>query len=357
MPFQAHTNITLSCPEKVMAQVCAHLTEHDAEVEERAAGKVVRFQGSAAHISFGTNETRIEVSSPTLEGLYFMRMAIVSHIREFAVGEPPSIRWDGDGQNLARPPNFRIFEVSRLRDITPHMRRITLTGDDVGRFAPLEALHVNLIIPHPDGPADQWPRIGSDGLISWPDAAFRPSRRKYTVRDVDIESGTIDIDFVLHDDAGPGSGFASRASAGDRIGMIGPGGGGLVKADWYLFAGDETALPAIARMLENLPEGAKGKAIIEVADADEIQPLVTKASIDVSWICRNHTILGPSRALSPAVMDVKFPNDGSRIYVWAGCEYDDFRAIRTFLRKERGLKKEEHLVVSYWRRGTEEEGE
>ena len=357
MPFQAHTNIKLSCAEKVMAQVCAHLEEHDAEIEDKSGGKIVRYQGSAAHVSFGEDATRIDVSSPTLEGLYFMRMAIVSHIREFAVGEAPSIQWHGDGGQLARPPNFRVFEVAGVRDVTPHMRRITLAGEDVERFAPLEALHVNLVIPHPNGPADQWPRIGPDGLISWPDPEFRPSRRKYTVRNVDVETGTIDIDFVLHDDAGPGSGFASRARAGDRIGMIGPGGGGLVRADWYLFAGDETALPAIARMLESLPEDARGKAVIEIADAAEIQPLPTKASIEIEWLFRDAVARGAGKALSSAVMDVRFPTDGSTVYAWAGCEYNDFRAIRAYLRKERGLKKEEHLAVSYWRRGKEEEGE
>lgn len=351
MPFQAHTEIELPGSEEVMTQVCAHLMEHDAEVENETGRKVVKFQGSVAHISFQERGTRIDVSSPTIEGLYFMRMAITAHIQEFATGELPAIRWSGDGRDLVRPPNFAIFEVLSTRDVTPHMRRITFTGGNVARFATLEALHVNLIIPHPGGPADQWPRIGPDGLIAWPSPEWRPARRKYTVRHVDVAAGTIEIDFVLHDDAGPGSDFALRAGIGDRIGMIGPGGGGLAQADWYLFAGDETALPAIARMLESLPAHARGKAIIEVAEQAETQTLATKASIEVEWLYRDSA----REKLSDAVMAVPFPADGSSVYVWAGCEYDDFRAIRTHLRRDRALKKHEHLAVSYWRRGRNEE--
>ncbi|MFY0057010.1 siderophore-interacting protein, partial [Acinetobacter baumannii] len=83
------------------------------------------------------------------------------------------------------------------------------------------------------------------------------------------------------------SAFAERAVVGDRVGVVGPGGGGLVAADWYLFAGDETALPAIARMLESLPAQARGKVFLEVADEAEIQPLTAPPSVDIEWLFRN----------------------------------------------------------------------
>lgn len=354
MPFEARAHIMLPDSERVIADVCAHLAEHDAQVEDMTGAKVIRLQGAAARISSQDSATLIDVSSPTLEGLYFMRLAIASHIREFAADEPPAIEWLGDGRDLVHPPNFRVLKVVGLRDLTPHMRRITFSGDDVERFAPLDALHVNVLIPHPGAQETLWPRIGPDGLIAWGDPQSRPFRRKYTVRAVDAEAGTIAIDFLLHDEAGPGSAFASRAKVGDQIGAIGPGGGGLAEADWYLFAGDETALPAIARMLEHLPKDARGKAVLEVANASEIQPLTSEAAIEVDWLRRDASA-GSAGMLTAAVKAVRFPTDGSRIYAWAGCEYDDFRAIRTYLRKERGLKKHEHLAVSYWRRGKGED--
>jgi NADPH-dependent ferric siderophore reductase len=172
------------------------------------------------------------------------------------------------------------------------------------------------------------------------------------VRSVDVDAGTLDIDFVLHNDAGPGSAFAESADVGNQIGVIGPGGGGLVDADWYLFAGDETALPAISRMLEHLPATARGKAFVEVSDASEIQSFAFSAAIDVEWLCRNGAEAGTTKLLADAVFGAAFPDDvGLRTYAWVGCEFEAFRALRSHLRGARGLKKHEGLIVSYWRRG------
>jgi NADPH-dependent ferric siderophore reductase len=131
----------------------------------------------------------------------------------------------------------------------------------------------------------------------------------------------------------------------------------LVEADWYLVAGDETALPAIARMLENLPRHARGFALIEVADADEVQPLRQSAQVEVSWLLRNGAAAGTTDLLADAVRRITFPDDGSRVYVWTGCEFKAFQAIRKYLREERRLKKDEHLAVAYWRFGSSEGGE
>lgn len=353
--FAAQARIALSEHAAVIDRLCEHMVEHNAEVESRADGKILRYAGCSARFSDQGGRTLVDVTAPSLESLYFVRMAIASHILEFAGQEAPAIKWVGDGNSLHHPPNFRMLEVRKVQEVTPHMRRITLSGEGVVRFAPLDALHVNVLLQRPEAVEPQWPRVGPDGCILWENPQIRPAARKYTVRSVDIDAGTIDIDFVIHDDAGPGSRFAERAGIGDRVGVIGPGGGGLIDADWYLFAGDETALPAIARMLEHLPKTARGKAFIEVADASEIQPLTFDAAVDVEWLCRDGAEAGTTDLLINAVSRTAFPEDGSTIYVWAGCEFDAFRAIRSHMRGERGLKKHEHLVVSYWRRGAREE--
>ncbi|MBS7544196.1 siderophore-interacting protein [Ancylobacter oerskovii] len=349
--FAAQARLTLCEPEKIIARLCEHMIEHDARVESSAEATVLHYAGSSARFSREGSATLVDVSAPNLESLHFVRMAVASHVLEFAGSPAPVIRWSGDGTGLDHPPNFRILQVIGARNLTPHMRRLTFSGADVGRFAPLDALHVNLLMQHPDLAEPQWPRLGADGLIAWADPQRRPVNRKYTVRSVDVAAGTLDIDFVLHEAAGPGSAFARDARIGDRIGVIGPGGGGLSPADWYLFAGDETALPAIARMLEHLPAQARGRALIEVADASEVQPLACAAAIEVEWLCRDGVPAGTSRRLVDAVQGTPIPQDGSRIHVWAGCEFAAFTAIRGHLRRERNLGKHEHLVVSYWRRG------
>lgn len=352
--YTAQARIALANPGPVIAEFCDHMLEHNAEVSERPEGPVLRMRGIRAAFSRDGEETLVDVVAPDLEGLYLARMSIASHILEFAGDNPPVITWTGDGGEIVRPPNFQILKVVGCRTITPHMRRLTLSGENVARFARLNALHLNLMIQHPEAKEPQWPHVGSNGVIAWDRPDLRPLMRKYTVRSVDLAAGTLDIDFVLHTDAGPGAGFAETAVLGQSVGVIGPGGGGLIEADWYLFAGDETALPAIARMLESLPAGARGKAILEVADEAEVQPLVTAADVEIEWLPRNGRPTGETTGLVEAIRAVEIPESGERRYLWAGCEFETFRAIRAFARQETSLAGNEHLVVSYWRRGVAE---
>jgi NADPH-dependent ferric siderophore reductase len=348
--FVARARVALADPQAVIAALCEHMAEHGGAVDERNGGHVLRLGGARVRFTQEGGATVIEAVTASLEDLYYARMMVASHILEFAEGRPPAIEWSGDGGDLQRPPNFRILQVVGTRDVTPRMRRITLSGPEIARFATMSALHLNILVQHPDLAEPQWPTVGANGLIRWLDPQRRPFFRKYTVRSLNLAAGTLDIDFVLHADTGPGSAFAETARSGDRIGVVGPGGGGLVEADWYLFAGDETALPAIARMLEQLPERARGRALIEVADAGEIQPIDCKAQIAVEWLCRDGAAAGTTRLLADAVRAVPLP-DGTRIFAWAGCEFEAFRAIRSHLRETRGLRKEDHLVVAYWRLG------
>ena len=349
--FIAQTRIELLNSDHVLTQVCAHMIEHDAEVEMRGEKRVLRFLDTQADLTCEGNEVLIDVRSKPLEGIYFTRMALRSHILEFSEHKIPLFEWTGDGETIVRPPNFQILEVVSCQNITPYMRRIAFKADNIARFMPMDALHLNILIQHPDRTGPQWPAVGTNGLVHWEDPQTRPVFRKYTVRALDSHKGIMEIDFVLHDDAGPGSALAERINIGDQVGVMGPGGGGLAEADWYLFAGDETALPAIGRMLEHLPETARGIAVIEVADEHEIQSLTTRSSVEVSWLLRDSHLAGTTSQLADAVRRIAMPDDGSSVYVWAGCEFETFRTIRNYLRTERGLKKHEHLVVSYWRRG------
>lgn len=350
--FAAHASFPLADHNAVIAPMCEHMMEHGAEVEAQTDEHTIRLDGSMAHFRRDGDMTFVDLTARTLEDLYFVRSAVASHILEFA-GQSIDIEWAGDGNDLVRPPNFQILEIVKLRDLTPFTRRITFSTETPARFAALTALHLNLLIQHPELTTPQWPTLGANGLIQWADPDRRPSFRKYTVRNVDTVAGTLDIDFVMHADAGPGSEFAGHATLGMQVGVMGPGGGGLVNADWYLFAGDETALPAIARMLQHLPAHANGIALIEVADESEVQPLSNDTSVKIEWLYRNRPA-GTGRSLAEAVRQIVIPDGDSAVYVWAGCEFDDFRSIRSYLREERKLKNHQHLVVAYWRKGKSE---
>lgn len=174
-----------------------------------------------------------------------------------------------------------------------------------------------------------------NGIPQHPSGQRAPVIRRYTIRQVNVSESTLDVDFVLHKDAGPGSAFAESANVGDVIGMSGPGASSCpVDHDWYLLAGDETALPAIARILEFLPSSARGITLIEVANKADEQALRTNAGISVQWLHREQQSNEEGYGLAQAVKDVVFPQDGSTIFVWFAGEFNSFREIRSYLRKE-----------------------
>jgi NADPH-dependent ferric siderophore reductase len=352
----ARARTALAAPEAVIGLLCKHLVEHDATIDHDGGATLIAFGANRACIEIGAGHLIVEAEAPDLARLQEVKRAIASHVVEFApAGQAPVIVWTGDGAGVSTPPDFRLLTVLSVHDVTPHMRRISFQGEDLARFDTLDALHVRLFLPPPGVSEPAWPLLGEDGLIRQPPPESRPVVRKYTIREIDVALGTVSIDFVLHDDAGPGAAFAAGARAGDRIGMAGPGGRGLRQADWYVLMGDETALPAIGRMLAHLPQAARGMAIVEVANADEIQELAVPAGMEIRWLFREGAAPGTTRLLEEAFETIAWPQGpATTTYLWAAMEHSAFRAVRAAARQRLRLELDQHLVV-YWRRGVDED--
>lgn len=347
--FTASTEVFLPAPRSVMDKLCAHFSEYGSVTD---IGRCKRIE-----TGFGTADVedcgkclRICAIGKDEAALAYVKLALAEHLLNFAEASP-EIVWRGDGEAGSPLPYFREMTVLTNMVLTPHTRRLTLHGENLARFAS-GGLHVRLLLPRDKSAPPQWPVMGADGRPSWPDGQNRPDVRIYTLRRVDVEASEVDIDFVVHEgDHMPGSRFAQEAQPGDVVGMTGPGGGSVGEAHWYLLAGDETALPAIARLLERLPATARAVVRIEVADEAEIQQLQSAADVDISWLIRNGAPAGTANLLLPAIRTVDWPADGSKVFAWAGCEFRDFVAIRRYMREERALTRDEHLVVAYWRKG------
>jgi NADPH-dependent ferric siderophore reductase len=347
--LNAETFVSLHSPSGVMSQLREHFGEHGTISGADGFWSVAFEIGKAtATLRDGGIAFRVEASDDT--SLSFLQWSVAEHVCEFAPGETPRIIWRG-GTIPGEPlPYFREMRVVRATQLTPRMRRLTLAGRDLARFA-RHGMHVRLLLPLQGGVRPVWPVMAVDGRPAWP-AGPRPVARVYTIRRIDVSAGEIDIDFVLHEgDETPGATFALEAAPGDIVGMTGPGGGDVPDADWYLLAGDETALPAIARILEELPAGKCVVARVEVADPGEEQELSTRADLDLQWLHRNGEAAGETAPLTDAVRAVPLPSGEKTVFVWAGCEYRAFKEIRAYLRKERGLSRDRHLVAAYWRAG------
>jgi NADPH-dependent ferric siderophore reductase len=223
-------------------------------------------------------------------------------------------------------PTWRLTMVG-ARDVTPRMREITLIGDDLAAFT------------H---------RPGQDLVLNLPTEAG-VARRHYTVRRFDRDELRLDIQFVLHGDA-PAARWARQAQHGDALTAEGPRGRTAVSgaADWRLFTGDETALPGIAAMIEQLPKGERAFAIVEVAGPEEEQPLETAAELEVLWLHRNGPPAAPSQPLIEALADFELPPGVGQACVIG--ETSTVRAQRQSL-LARGMEKSQIAAEGYWRPG------
>jgi NADPH-dependent ferric siderophore reductase len=240
-----------------------------------------------------------------------------------------------------------LLTVAAVTDVTPSVRRVVLSGSAVAVSA--AGPTVSLLVPRVGDPAPRWPRVAKDGRIVWPDGAHGVSLRSYTARRQDPAAGEVEIDFVLHGD-GPAAAWAAAAVPGAPLGVAGGGPLGERPAGWLLLVGDETALPAITRILSAAAPGTAGVALVEVAGPAEEQPLPAPGGVAVRWLHRGGTPPGESTLLADAVAALDRPA-GDDVFAWVAAESAAVRAIRADLRGRWGLGRAQHHAIGYWRRG------
>ena len=240
-----------------------------------------------------------------------------------------------------------VLTVAAVADVTPSVRRVVLSGTPTAVAA--AGPTVNLLVPRVGDTAPRWPRIAKDGRIVWPDGAHGVSLRSYTARRQDPAAAQVEIDFVLHGD-GPAAAWAAAAAPGALLGVAGAGALGERTAGHLLLAGDETAIPAISRILAAAPATTRGVALLEVAGAAEEQPLTVPDGVAVRWLHRADTPPGESTLLADAVAALQRP-DGDDVFAWVAAESAAVRTIRADLRGRWGLGRAQHHVIGYWRRG------
>jgi NADPH-dependent ferric siderophore reductase len=249
---------------------------------------------------------------------------------------------------VRHPLKFRLVQVRRVTPVNDALVCITLGGDDLADFVSASFDdHVKVFFPaSPDAPLPM-PTVGENGKSVFPEP--RPLARDFTPRRFDPVAREIDIEFALHE-AGPATEWARQAKVGQTIGLGGPRGSMVIPAgyDWYLMIGDETALPAIARRLEELPANTRVAALIEVANPSAHVDFKTATDHHIEWVYRDASAQAEGPLLAALRNFFIPPGIG---FVWAAGEASAIRAAREHLCAERGIDKSRIRAASYWRRG------
>ncbi|GAA2980345.1 siderophore-interacting protein [Streptomyces fulvorobeus] len=250
---------------------------------------------------------------------------------------------------VRQAPKAQGAQVLRTEQLTPHMVRVVLGGDGLADFA-LSGFtdHYIKLCFAPEG-ADYAHPFDIAAIRESHPRELWPTTRTYTVRAWDPDAREMTVDFVVHGDEGLAGPWAMRAAPGDQVTFLGPGGGygPDASADWHLLAGDESALPAIAATLEQMPAGAVAHAFIEVTDASEEQKIVTPDGVAVTWLHRGGRPVG--EAVTAAVKALDFPAGEVQAFVHGEAGF--VKEIRRHLRLERQIPLARLSISGYWRAG------
>lgn len=231
----------------------------------------------------------------------------------------------------------RTLTIAAIEQLGPQMRRIHFHSEELHDFTSASADdHIKLFFPAPD----------SD----------KPQMRDYTPRRFDTSAGTLVIDFALHGgvahdaDLGPATRWARSAQVGDTLEIGGPRGSAVIPDDfdWYILIGDETALPAIGRRVEELRAGVPVTTIALVDGAESEQTLTSAAALDARWVHRQEG--QDDAALLKAALATITPPPGEG-FIWIGAETAIAKALRAHVLDTMGHPREWLKAAGYWTRG------
>ncbi|GLK18977.1 siderophore-interacting protein [Herbiconiux flava] len=260
------------------------------------------------------------------------------------------------GRRPARPPQpQRVLQVRRTEQLTPHLVRVVAHGEAVAGIP--STPHTDRYAKMLFAPAGSLLRPPFDlaALRATRGPAELPSQRTYTVRRVDHAWNEVWIDFVVHGTTGVAGPWAAAARPGDDVVISGIGSGYAPDpaASSHLFAGDESAVPAIAAALESLPADARGLALIEVdGPADEL-PLVAPSGVGITWVHRGGAAAGASTALVDALAALRAPTGDTQAFVHG--ERGAMKSLRPLLLDTWGIPRARLSLSAYWAFGRAED--
>ena len=242
------------------------------------------------------------------------------------------------------PSKSRILAVKKIEMLGANMKRITLSGEGLLDF--------------PQGQEGSYVKASFEKNIDSPIdsmAENRFCRRSFTVRHFRKKDLELDLDFLLHGESGPASKWAISAKEEDTLEIAGPGPAKIAppEANWYVFVGDMTALPAIAVNLEKLRNDATGIALIEVMSSKDIQALKKPPGLDIQWIINRSPLKGCSE-LMDQFFSIKWCSRNP--YAWVAGEFELMRGAKKFLKEKRNLPKNSMYLSCYWKIDEDNEG-
>lgn len=284
----------------------------------------------------GPQGTILYVRSHTRDRLFGLQETVTAHLTYHMPGLDPL--WSSIDKPGAYPPNFSLARVVSATRISSDFIRLRIEGTDLARFG-RDLIHFRLALQPPGTTEPQWPVIGAQGQTIWPKDKAALHRPAYTTRAVDPAGTWLDIDIFEHD-GGRTCGFAASATPGMQVGLTGPGGGGVASGARLLLAGDETAYPALARIIE-ARAGEAGGDVFMLGDKPDY-PMPRHDGFTLHHLSQGDDTLIRQLRDMPPPMDC---------HIWIAARKSTIAAIRHVLIDEQDRPRALVTLAAYWTDG------
>jgi len=337
---QAIGKTTGALPDGLVPGLAQTIAEHGYPVAQETAGLVVSAPEGRLEARLDEDGLTVTIGAAGSAELHMIREAFLHVLDDAAPGVSGRMRWEGDVAKTAYPPNFRKARFVAAEPVSRNFLRVTLEADKVEDFRE-GGMHFRLALP-PQGREPIWPRLDEAGRTQWPkgdDALHNPA---YTFVAIEPDECRFSFDLFVHE-GGLATRWAQTAQVGDVVGIMGPGGGKPPESDFLLIAGDETALPAIRRILELSPTDRHGHVFLEIGDPGDRMPLAAPSGMNVEWLQR-----GEGSGLWDRLSAIDLPPAGSSRFVWIAAERTLATKARRHFRDHLRLTARESYISAYW---------
>lgn len=324
----------------IRAVVLRDAQDNGRAVLEDVEGRIT-VQARLGRMGFAKAEGGVAVTlaAERADQLQTMRSMLIERLEKAAPDAVAGLRWSDTEAAGAPPPNFRMVTVESVEPLGTDFLRVRIRASDFALFDE-SSIHFRILLPKPGADRIEWPTVAENGATRWPSGEAALHRPVYTAREIDPEAGTLTFDVFIHE-GGRVTDWASAVAPGAQTGLMGPGGGGIPQTRRIAMFGDETAFPAIARILDTLPGDATGQVMLQSERGAECRyPMPEHPGIAVTWLRRDG---GPDLAEMALAERARW---GER-FLWFAGEKSQCQRIRAAVKAD-GLATDQTYIAAYW---------
>ncbi|MEM6484736.1 MAG: siderophore-interacting protein [Pseudomonadota bacterium] len=326
-------------PVELRERIVRQIREFDMNLRSTSTSLYIDTPIAETEFKFEPTSLRVNVSAINQAMLHQARES-ASYMLEYLWPDCLSeMKWSGDANPDRTPPNFQLATVRSSRRLSENFQRVTLSCSDLALLQ-VGGMHFTLILP-PPGEIPRWPTLNEYGRTQWPTDEDALHRAAYTFVAFDESTSCFDFDVFLHA-GGRVPEWATTVSSGQEVGVMGPGGGDFPETPFLLAGGDETALPAIRRILEQAPPEQLGAVYLETGFGTNRQEVQAPDGVSVHWLER-----GTGSSLVDELEAFQLPEDDASSFVWIAAEQQAVRRLKKHFRNK-GLSGQRSYFAIYW---------